>query len=288
MTFSVLSWPASIRTHLYPMVATVLSLPGFLLVLSLVALTNTAFANPIAEHEHGTEPDSPELESELGSKSGECSRISNYAIYLSGIHTGTMNRTETWQGNTAVVTSISEASILGIGTQYHQRAELSWSSTTNEWLTDKFHQTVTGFHARDMWVTFENNGHNSRVDIDGDIDTYASEKIPLRDVDTLTIQIREYLLQGRKQFALTRQASDAIERYQFYVQDTLTTNIAPWGELTLIPVEQTGAEDVTYYFAPAMDYQLIKARYHGIILHGLIELESYTSSCEPRSAEARR
>ena len=52
-------------------------------------------------------------------------------------------------------------------------------------------------------------------------------------------------------------------------------------------VEQTGAEDVTYYFAPSMDYQLIKARYHGIILHGQIELDSYTSSCAPILAQAR-
>ncbi|TRY16388.1 hypothetical protein FN961_00170 [Shewanella hanedai] len=215
----------------------------------------------------------------------QCSRTSNYAIYLSGINVGTMNRTETWQGKTAVVTSTSEASILGIGTHYQQRAELSWSNARNEWLTDTFHQKVTGFRSRDMEVTFANHGLESRVDIDGDIDTYTSKQIPLRDVDTLAIQIREYLLQGRQQFALIRQASDAIEPYQFYVEDVQTAVIEPWGELTLIPVVQTGAEDVTYYFAPAMDYQLIKAKYHGIILQGLIELDSYSSSCEPSLAQ---
>lgn len=210
----------------------------------------------------------------------QCSLSVNYDIYLSGIHTGTMHRTETWQGKTAVVTSDSEASILGIGTQYHQRSELSWSNVTDEWITDKFHQKVTGFRARDMQVSFEDNGRQSQVDLDGDIENYSSADIPLRDVDTLAIQMRQYLLQGRQQFALIRQASDAIERYQFYVQDKQIINIAPWGELSLIPVKQTGAEEVTYYFSPAMDYQLVKARYHGIILHGLIELSHYSSSCE--------
>ncbi|AQS38181.1 hypothetical protein Sps_03034 [Shewanella psychrophila] len=243
------------------------------LTLLLGTLTNTAFANEQQKHEQKEQV--------------QCSRTSNFSIYLSGIYTGTMNRIEAWQGKTAVVTTTSEASILGIGTQYHQRAELSWSSETNEWLTDKFHQEVTGFRSRDMRVTFDNHGLDSRVDINGEVETYKSETIPLRDVDTLAIQIREYLLQGRKQFALIRQASDDIEPYQFYVQERQTENIEPWGELTLIPVEQTGAEDVTYYFAPAMDYQLIKARYHGIILRGLIELDSYTSSCEPSSAQAR-
>lgn len=278
MTYSVLSRPAAITSRQCATGLTSLSVPVLLqvIVLSLLlgTLTNTAFANEQAEYKHEH-------------KHEQCSRTSKYSLYLSGIYTGTMNRTETWKGKTAVVMSKSEASILGIGTQYHQWAELSWSSTSNEWLTDKFHQEVTGFRSRDMQVTFTNNGHKSRVDLDGDIDTYESADIPLRDVDTLLIQMREYLLQGRKQFALTRQASDAIERYQFYVQDTQTISIEPWGELTLIPVEQTGAEDVTYYFAPSMDYQLIKARYHGIILHGQIELDSYTSSCAPILAQAR-
>ncbi|WP_394147661.1 hypothetical protein [Shewanella atlantica] len=215
----------------------------------------------------------------------KCSRSSDYDIYLSGIHTGTMSRKESWQGKAAVVTSKSEASILGIGTQYQQRAELSWSDETNEWLTEKFHQKVTGFRARDMQATFSNNGRESRVDVDGDVENYRSGDIPLRDVDTLAIQIRHYLLQGRSQFALIRQASDAIERYQLYVRESLTMNVAPWGELSLIPVEQTGAEDVTYYFAPALDYQLIKARYHGIIFQGLIELNRYSSSCGEEPAQ---
>ncbi|GIU16440.1 hypothetical protein TUM4644_00530 [Shewanella colwelliana] len=210
----------------------------------------------------------------------QCVRQSDYDIYLSGIHTGTMSRIETWQGKTAVVTSHSKASILGIGTEYRQRAELSWSTTTHEWLTNKFHQQVSGFRARDLQATFSANGRESRVNVDGDIEHYHSSSIALRDVDTLAIQMRHLLLQGRQQFALIRQASDAIEPYQYYVQAKQTKTIAPWGKLSLIPVEQTGAEDVTYYFAPELDYQLIQARYHGIVLQGLIELNHYHSTCQ--------
>lgn len=213
----------------------------------------------------------------------ECQRNFSYSIFLSGLHMGNMTRTENWQGKSAVITSTSKASILGIGTQYQQRTELSWSNSTHEWLTHKFHQQVTGFRARDMQVTLDHHGLGSRVDVDGEVSHYQSNSIPLRDVDTLAIQIREYLLNGRQQFALIRQASDAVESYQYYVKDSLTSNIAPWGELQLIPVEQTGAEEVTYYFAPSIDYQLVKAHYHGIILQGNIELDSYVSSCDALS-----
>lgn len=242
-----------------------LAAKSFILLL-LTLLTNVVLSNAA----HASDKQQP-----------QCVRTSTYDIYLSGIHTGTMSRTERWRGDSAVVTSKSRASILGIGTQYHQRAELSWSNSSKEWLTKKFHQKVTGFRSRDMQVTFNNSGLRSRVIIDGEVESYRSEKIPLRDVDTLAIQIREHLLQGDQQFSLIRQASDAIEPYQFAVKAAQTTKIEPWGELTLLPVEQTGAEDVTYYFAPTMDYLLIKARYHGFILRGLIELKSYTSSCKP-------
>ncbi|ABV88976.1 hypothetical protein [Shewanella pealeana] len=241
----------------------------------------------VANHALATEANSQELtqlaQQELAqqelAQQQQCSRSADYDIYLSGIHTGTMSRTETWRGKTAVVTSTSKASILGIGTQYQQRAELSWSNVSNEWITEQFHQKVTGFRARDMRASFSDNGRVSEVDVDGDIETYRSDSIALRDVDTLAIQMRELLLQGRQQFRLIRQASDAIEPYQYYVQTPISKNIAPWGELTLIPVEQSGAEEVTYYFAPEMDYQLIQARYHGIILRGLIELNHYSSTC---------
>ncbi|MCC4833735.1 hypothetical protein LMH66_13920 [Shewanella sp. 10N.7] len=210
----------------------------------------------------------------------QCTRHANYDIYLSGIHTGTMKRAENWQGKSAVVTSTSKASILGIGTQYDQRAELSWSDTTEEWITERFHQLVTGFRARDMKVSLSKDGLESEVDIDGDIDRYKSAHIPLRDVDTLAIQMRQLLMQGRSQFALVRQASDDIEPYQLYVKPTIKATIEPWGEMKLIPVEQSGAEEVTYYFAPDMDYQLVRARYHGFILQGVIELNEYNSTCE--------
>jgi hypothetical protein len=209
-----------------------------------------------------------------------CQRTFNYSIYLSGIYTGELTRTENWSNKYAIITSKIEASILGIGTQYQQRTELSWSNISHEWLTDNFHQQITGFRSRNMQVIIANNGLESHVDLDGAITTYQSKTLPLRDVDTIAIQIRENILNNRQQFTLLRQASDAVEPYKFSIQERVTTIIAPWGEIQLIPVEQTGAEAVTYFFAPSMNYQLVKAHLHGLILQGMIELNSYNSSCD--------
>ncbi|MFO6424065.1 hypothetical protein [Motilimonas sp. KMU-193] len=76
-----------------------------------------------------------------------------------------------------------------------------------------------------------------------------------------------------------RQASDGTELYQYQLQQPELQSIAPWGEQTLIPVEQTGAEDITYYFAPELDYQLVRADYHGLLLQGKVLLTQYQSNC---------
>ncbi|MGL6316152.1 hypothetical protein [Vibrio sp. WXL103] len=215
----------------------------------------------------------------------QCEKVAYYHIYLSGIRTGYMSRTESWQGMSATVTSQSKASILGIGTEYDQQARLTWSEQSDSWLTTSFHQVVSGFKSRDMKVGFSEDGSESLVNLDGKETSYESQGEPLRDVDTLSVQIRQHLIDGLEQFTLTRQATDGPEPYQYQVQAIETLKLDKWGELEAIPVEQTGEERITFWYAPELDYQLIKARYHGFILQGGAELQSFRSSCEPESIE---
>ncbi|PMH42166.1 hypothetical protein BCU68_14750 [Vibrio sp. 10N.286.49.B3] len=209
----------------------------------------------------------------------QCEKKTYYQIYLSGIRTGYMQRDELWQGNQATVTSQSKASILGIGTQYDQKATLVWSHEQKSWLTTSFHQVVSGFRNRDMTVRFSPDGSDSVVDLDGQITAYHHEGGPLRDVDTLSIQIRQHVLDGDEQFFLTRQATDGPEPYAYQVQPTEMITLKPWGELEVIPVKQTGEERVTYWLALKLDYQLVKVRYHGFIFSANAELQRYENDC---------
>ncbi|MCW4447345.1 hypothetical protein OHV10_24320 [Vibrio splendidus] len=190
-----------------------------------------------------------------------------------------MHRTELWEGTNASVTSQSKASILGIGTQYDQQSTLTWSEDSDSWLTTSFHQVVSGFKSRDMKVSFSVDGSETRVDLDGEITDYQNNGEPLRDVDTLSVQIRQYVLDGNKSFSLTRQATDGPEPYNYEVQDLTTIKVDKWDEIDVIPVKQTGSDRVTFWFAPSLDYQLVKARYHGFLLRGGAELQKYESSC---------
>ncbi|WP_248638611.1 hypothetical protein [Vibrio crassostreae] len=227
------------------------------------------------------QPQDPQALSHLQALSHpqQCERTAYYHIYLSGIRTGYMDRTESWEGTNATITSRSKASILGIGTQYDQQATLIWSEESDSWLTTSFHQVVSGFKSRDMKVSFSDDGSETRVDLDGEITEYQNNGEPLRDVDTLSVQIRQYVLDGDRSFALTRQATDGPEPYDYEVQDLTTIKVDKWGEIEVIPVKQTGAERVTFWYAPSLGYQLVKARYHGFLLRGGAELQQYESSC---------
>ncbi|MDR9827835.1 hypothetical protein RCJ22_19730 [Vibrio sp. FNV 38] len=209
-----------------------------------------------------------------------CQKTAYYHIYLSGIRTGYMNRTESWQGDSATVTSQSQASILGIGTQYEQEANLSWSEGSDSWLTTSFHQVVSGFKSRDMKVIFSEDGTETEVDLDGELTRYQNEDKPLRDVDTLSVQIRQHVIDGDKEFSLTRLATDGPEPYNYEVLELALVELDKLGEIEAIPVKQTGEERITFWYAPSLDYQLVKARYHGLILSGGAELQKYESSCD--------
>ncbi|WP_052772059.1 hypothetical protein [Vibrio mexicanus] len=119
----------------------------------------------------------------------------------------------------------------------------------------------------------------SQVNLDGDIKFYQHDELPLRDIDTIGAQIRQYTFQGLKEFELARQATDKVEEYQYRQLDKKTIETKKWGTLNVLPIRQSGADEITYYLAPELDYQMVQATYHGVLLNGTAQLTDYTSSC---------
>ncbi|MCK6263187.1 hypothetical protein KP803_07850 [Vibrio sp. ZSDE26] len=206
-----------------------------------------------------------------------CIKVLEYNLYLSGISTGYMRKNEQWLAEVVTAKSRSRASILGIGSSYTQSSEMVLEEGV--WLTQSFHQKVTGFRKRDMLVSFPNSVNHSLVMLNGEEHRYESDDEPLRDIDTITMQIRQNLIDQKKSFSLVRQASDGIEAYQYEVLASQVREYERWGDMDVIPVKQSGADKITYYYSPRLDYQIVEARYHGFLLNGRAELVDFTSSC---------
>ncbi|MCE7626703.1 hypothetical protein LZT04_02510 [Vibrio fluvialis] len=74
-------------------------------------------------------------------------------------------------------------------------------------------------------------------------------------------------------------ATDGPEPYQYQVLGTKQVTLSPWGELELIEVEQTGAEHVTFWFAPSLNYALVQVMYHGFLFDGSMSLTAMNRQC---------
>ena len=208
-----------------------------------------------------------------------CMNSYDYSIYLSGIHTGSMQKIVTWYGSQGSIKSNSSVSLFGIGTRYQQQAKFIRSASTNGYLTTSFEQQVSGFRQRKMEVTFSLDGSESVVNLDGETTRYSNNGKPLRDVDTLMLQIQYLLKRGETYFELTRQATDGSELYHYQVINKQREMYPDFGELDVIQLEQTGAEQITFWLAPSLNYSILKATYHGFLFNGSLELEAMDQQC---------
>ena len=71
-----------------------------------------------------------------------------------------------------------------------------------------------------------------------------------------------------------------LEHYAYTVEPQQSKSYPQWGELDVVPIKQNGADEVTMWFAPKMDYQLIEARYHSMFLPGRMKLVDWVKECD--------
>jgi hypothetical protein len=208
-----------------------------------------------------------------------CHNTLKYNIYFAGIKTGWLTREETWNDAGGKISSTSYAGILGIGTKFDQHAEFVWSDEKG-FVTTWFTQDVTGFKNREMKVQISDNGHDSHMVVNDEEMRFSNPDRAILDIDTISAQLRYKLLKQEPRFHLTRQASDMLEHYSYTVEPKLSKSYPQWGDTDVVPIKQDGADEVTMWFAPDMDYQLIEAKYHSMLLPGRMKLIEWNKECD--------
>lgn len=199
---------------------------------------------------------------------------------LGSFNTGWLTRKVDWQGEKVQYQSESEVSVLGISTHYQQSAVGAYHTGKAQILTQHFQQKMSGIKNRYMKVTLSHDGGQSEVILNGDAQHYHSD-IPLRDIDTIGGQIRLHLIEGKSQFRLVRQATKEVEAYEFNVApEKSSVTLDNHGDVEVIKVNETLEGDVTLWFAPSLDYHLVKAESQGFLLNGYMTLSKYDKKCD--------
>ncbi|MGF1787389.1 DUF3108 domain-containing protein [Photobacterium swingsii] len=212
----------------------------------------------------------------------QCNKTLTYQLYFSGLKVGTLSRHVHWRGNQAKVYAYGNADVLVTSSKYKNQSEMTWSEAHQSFITKSFEQNISGLLSRKATGIFSANGQQSTITKNGETTEYDDPEFPLLDGDTLGVQLRLLLIQGKTKFDFKMQSTSKVSHYFFEVLGTekLATR---YGEVETIKVRQAEVDDrqIDMWFAPSLDYQLVKAKYKRNILNLEAEILSMKKECPP-------
>ena len=213
----------------------------------------------------------------------QCKKTLNYNVYFKGSKIGNYQRRIVWNGNQADIYTTAEADVLITKSKMNMHSKLHWSDELQRFQTDSFQRNIRGLMAGSVSATFSKDGRSSTVIEDGKTQKYTEDLMPIIDGDTIGSQMRLDLIEGKKNFDFIMQNSDETSHYYFTVAgtETIDTN---FGKIKAIRVNQTRKSDrqLSLWFAPSLDYQLVKATYHRKIIDLKAVLMSQKIDCPPK------
>lgn len=198
----------------------------------------------------------------LPNKNNQCNKTLNYKVFFEGHHIGNYQRNLVWDGTQANIYTNSTVNVLITKARLSQHSKLHWSPQRQSFVTDSFERNIKGLMTGKVSATFTDNGAKSTVIEDGKSHHFSETLLPILDGDTLAAQMRLDIMQGKKSFDFILQNSDDTSHYYFKVigEETISTN---FGDLKAIRVDQIKKSDrqLSLWFAPSIDYQLVRATY---------------------------
>ena len=226
-----------------------------------LAPSSTISSVPIQKNNTPTNIES-NLEQSLPSKNNQCNKTLNYKVFFEGHDIGNYQRNLVWNGTQADIYTKSTVNVLITTAKLNQHSKLHWSPQRHSFVTDSFERNIKGLMTGNVSATFTDNGAKSTVIEDGKSHQFSESLLPILDGDTIGAQMRLDIMQGKKSFDFILQNSDDTSHYYFKVigEETIATN---FGDIKAIRVDQIKKKDrkLSLWFAPSIDYQLVRATY---------------------------
>ncbi|PST95075.1 DUF3108 domain-containing protein [Photobacterium iliopiscarium] len=198
----------------------------------------------------------------LPNQNNKCNKTLNYNVFFEGHDIGNYQRNLVWNGTQADIYTKSTVNVLITKAKLSQHSKLHWSPQRHSFVTDSFERKINGLMTGTVSATFTDNGKKSTVIEDGKSHQFNETLLPILDGDTIGVQMRLDIMQGKKNFDFILQNSDDTSHYYFKVigEETIATN---FGDLKTIRVDQIKKNDrkLSLWFAPSIDYQLVRATY---------------------------
>ncbi|EOB1204905.1 DUF3108 domain-containing protein [Photobacterium damselae] len=212
----------------------------------------------------------------------QCDKRLNYDVYFHGQRIGNYNRHIQWQDAfKATVTTTGKANVLLTKSTLNMTSHLYWSDKKQQFVSQGYERKIKGLLSGKVTAQFLRDGEQSKLVVDKTQLQFASKDLtPILDGDAIGAQMRYLILKGEKSFEFNFQDTDEVNHYYFIVKGEEMINTR-FGKLKAIRVEQTRKKDrkLVLWFAPSIDYQLVRATYHRKLLDLEAVLVSKNFNC---------
>ena len=208
-----------------------------------------------------------------------CEKTLTYTLSLSGADVGYFQRNEHWKGQNVAITSYGQISLLITKAKIKQQSNIDWSDQDGHYLVRSFSRNITGMMSDNRSATFSPNGHKSTITIDGQSKNFIANNLPILDGDGIATQMRWDLMQGKTKFDFNMLNGDEVSHYYFAVKGHQIINTI-YGKTDTIKVQQVAKDrTLAMWFAPSLDYQLVKAHYKRNLLSVGATLQKMNNGC---------
>lgn len=209
-----------------------------------------------------------------------CDNTITYDFFYRGSHIGRGTRATEWHPDKVSITTEGKISVLVFKNQGKQVTDIRWDETQGQFLPKQFIRDIDGFSDTYVRATFSQDNLSSEVNLDGNKKYYKQESVPITDMDAIALQIQRHLQQGDKAFDFKMQRAEKVSHYYFQVrgQEGITVGNQQYQAWA---VEQIKKKDrkLVMWFAPELEWQMVKAHYKRRILDITAQAVNYQSSC---------
>nr|WP_238486299.1 DUF3108 domain-containing protein [Motilimonas eburnea] len=206
----------------------------------------------------------------------------SYQLSYKGSKVGHVNRQQVWQDGMIKASTSGKVSFLMFKFRGVHQATVQWNQIQNRYLTRAYEQDVKGLSTTSIQTTFSANGLTSKLTLNGETTDYADLEHPIVDFEAISLQMRHYVMaQNRDEFDFVLQKSDETSRYFFQAQGEETIKVNG-KEIKAIKISQVRKKDrkLHLWFAPELNYQLVKGSYKRKIIDIEAELTEHKLECQ--------
>ena len=216
-----------------------------------------------------------------------CTNTLNYRFFYKDNHVGNIQRKQIWEGKRVKMSTTGDVSFLMFDFTGKHQSQIYWNANQQQFLTREFIQDVQGLSRTQMTATFSDNGLLSKVVLNGEALEFSDLHSPILDFEAISMQMRQNLMDKKTSFDFVMQRSDEVSHYYFDVIGEESVEVMGKRYQT-IKVQQVKKKDrkLYFWFAPDLDYQLVKSTYKRKIIDIEANLSKLDLGCSktPKAA----